>query len=182
MAPQDAPNATIATFGYPETLIAEYSDWVVLLRPQQVTLASLVLACKEPATAFGDISQAAFANLKTVTGDIEAEDLRSDVDANTVTGDITVSTSGIVRANTVSGDITLWLPANVDVDVDFESLSGDIDSDFDITHTGRQSRRATTKSVVHRTFSSCASSFFRRSQQLSRSSQIRAMCWMPSPL
>ncbi len=71
MAPQDAPNATIATFGYPETLVAEYTDWVVLLRPQQVTLASLVLACKEPATAFGEISQGAFSSLKTVTGDIE---------------------------------------------------------------------------------------------------------------
>jgi hypothetical protein len=88
-----------------------------------------------------------------VTGDIEAEGLRSDLDVKTVTGDITVSTSGIARAstvsgdidvsmastdwddmhfNTVSGDIILRLPADLDAEVDFNSLSGDIESDFDI--------------------------------------------------
>jgi hypothetical protein len=99
---------------------------------------------------------------KMVTGDIEAEDLRSDVDANTVTGDITVSTSGIARANTVSGDIdiamagtdwddmhfntvsgdiTLRLPADIDTEVDFNSLSGDIDTDFDLQVRGRDEGR-----------------------------------------
>ena len=38
------PNATILKFGYPDTLIAEYPDWFVLLRPQQVTAGALVLA------------------------------------------------------------------------------------------------------------------------------------------
>ncbi len=41
MPGQQAPNATIAAFSYPETLIADYEHWVVLLRLQQVTLASL---------------------------------------------------------------------------------------------------------------------------------------------
>ena len=72
MSPQEAPNATIAAFGYPDTLIADYSDWVVLLRPQQVTLGSLVLACKAPATAFSDIGPAAFEGLAAAIGDIEA--------------------------------------------------------------------------------------------------------------
>lgn len=72
MSPQDAPNATIETFGYPGTLIADYPHWVVLLRPQQVTLASLVLACKAPATAFSAISAEAFAGLGAAVGDIEA--------------------------------------------------------------------------------------------------------------
>lgn len=67
-----AANETIATFGYPEALIAEYPDWVVLLRPQQVTLGALVLACKEPAVAFSEISAAAFAGLADATRDIEA--------------------------------------------------------------------------------------------------------------
>jgi len=31
-------NDTIRKFGYPDTLIHEYDHWVVLLRPQQVTL------------------------------------------------------------------------------------------------------------------------------------------------
>lgn len=97
-----------------------------------------------------------------VSGDVEARDLRSEVDANTVSGDIFVSTSEKARGNTVSGDIeiqmgttdwddldfksvsgdiTLWLPEGIDTDVDFESLSGDIHSDFDITTTRQRSRR-----------------------------------------
>ena len=39
-----AMNVTMQKFGYPDTLIAEYDHWVVLLRPSQVTLGSLVLA------------------------------------------------------------------------------------------------------------------------------------------
>ncbi len=66
-----APNQTIAKFGYPETLLAEYDHWVVLLRPKQVTLGALVLACKDPATSFSHIDQAAFVELRSVTGDVE---------------------------------------------------------------------------------------------------------------
>ena len=69
-APQ-APNATIETFGYPETLIADYRHWVVLLRLQQVTLGSLILACKEPATAFSGLSPEAFDGIGAAVGDIE---------------------------------------------------------------------------------------------------------------
>jgi len=68
----DAPNATIASFGYPGTLIAELDHWVVLLRPRQVTLGSLVLACKEAATAFGQVSPAAVAELGQATAGLEA--------------------------------------------------------------------------------------------------------------
>lgn len=65
-------NATIAKFGYPATLIREYSHWVVLLRPAQVTLGSLVLAAKSDATAFGDLAPEAFVELKRATADIGA--------------------------------------------------------------------------------------------------------------
>ena len=37
-------NPTIEKFGYPGTLIGETAHWVVLLRPAQVTLGSLVVA------------------------------------------------------------------------------------------------------------------------------------------
>jgi diadenosine tetraphosphate (Ap4A) HIT family hydrolase len=66
-----ATNDTIAKFGYPETLLADYDHWVVMLRGQQVTLGAMVLACKSPATSFADIDQAAFTELKRVTNDIE---------------------------------------------------------------------------------------------------------------
>ncbi|MBJ7500814.1 MAG: HIT family protein [Sphingopyxis sp.] len=65
-------NETIAKFGHPATLIAEYDHWVVLLRPAQPTLGALVLAAKSDATAFGDLPAEAYAELKTATALIEA--------------------------------------------------------------------------------------------------------------
>lgn len=64
-------NDTMKTFGYPETLVADYAHWAVLLRPKQPTLGSLVLVCKEPAASFSEISEAAFRELKRATSDIE---------------------------------------------------------------------------------------------------------------
>lgn len=59
-------------FGYPETLIKEFKKWVVVLRPQQVTLGSLVLICQDDAKAFSDISSEAFSELPQVIKEIEA--------------------------------------------------------------------------------------------------------------
>ena len=64
-------NKTMQAFGYPDTLIREYEHWCVLLRPAQVTLGALVLACKDDAQKFSDISPAAFAEQATVVADIE---------------------------------------------------------------------------------------------------------------
>jgi diadenosine tetraphosphate (Ap4A) HIT family hydrolase len=60
-------NATMKKFGAPDSLIRDYHHWAVLLRPGQVTLGSLVLICKDPASAFSQISRAAFAELQSVT-------------------------------------------------------------------------------------------------------------------
>ena len=65
-------NPTMQKFGYPATLVAEQDGWVVLLRPQQVTLGSLVLVSRQPATAFGQIDDAAFAALGPAVRRIEA--------------------------------------------------------------------------------------------------------------
>jgi diadenosine tetraphosphate (Ap4A) HIT family hydrolase len=67
-----AANATILRFGYPDSLIAEYPDWYVLLRPQQVTAGALVLAHRGDATAFSDLPAPAFAGLQSAVRDIEA--------------------------------------------------------------------------------------------------------------
>ena len=64
-------NATIEKFGHPATLVKEYQHWVVLLRPAQVTLGSLVLAAKSPAHAYGQLPASAFAEQAIVVGDIE---------------------------------------------------------------------------------------------------------------
>lgn len=91
-----------------------------------------------------------------VSGDIRADGLDSDIEANTVSGDIDVSTSGLVEAQTVSGsieavmgsselrdlefqtvsgDITIHMPDGVDADLRVSSLSGGFDSDFPIEVT-----------------------------------------------
>ena len=53
-------NETIRKFGYPATLIRELEHWVILLRPAQVTLGSLVLAAKSEANAYGALPREAF--------------------------------------------------------------------------------------------------------------------------
>jgi diadenosine tetraphosphate (Ap4A) HIT family hydrolase len=65
-------NETIAKFGHPATLIRDYRHWVVLLRPSQPTLGSLVLAAKSDAAAFGALPEGAHAELAAITADIEA--------------------------------------------------------------------------------------------------------------
>ncbi|MDQ2639512.1 MAG: HIT family protein [Pseudomonadota bacterium] len=66
------PNATELKFGYPHTRVAQTSHWTVLLRPRQPTLGSLVLVCREQATAFSALSAAAFADLQQVVRGVEA--------------------------------------------------------------------------------------------------------------
>ena len=65
------PNPTLLKFKYPDSLIREYEHWVVLLRPSQVTLGSLVLAARSEATAFSELPKQAFAELAEVVAAIE---------------------------------------------------------------------------------------------------------------
>ncbi|MEM7507128.1 MAG: HIT family protein [Pseudomonadota bacterium] len=64
-------NATFQKFGWPGTRIAETAHWGVMLRPEQPTLGSLVLACKQPVQAFGEVDAAGFADLGVATTAIE---------------------------------------------------------------------------------------------------------------
>lgn len=64
-------NETARKFGYPNTLVREYDHWVVLVRPAQVTVGSLILAAKAEATRFPDLPDEAFVELRTVAGHIE---------------------------------------------------------------------------------------------------------------
>ena len=65
-------NETMVKFGYPASLIRDYEHWVVLLRPAQVTVGSLILAAKSDATAFGQLPPEAHSELAAVTKEIEA--------------------------------------------------------------------------------------------------------------
>ncbi len=103
-----------------------------------------------------------------VSGDVQANGLRSDVSAHSVSGDVAVSTSGVVEAgtvsgsidvemgsldwtrlsfNTVSGDVTLRMPDSLETEVEFESLSGDLDTDFDLRVEERRNGRFVGSSV-----------------------------------
>lgn len=64
-------NATIEKFGYPASLVAEYDHWLVLVRPAQVTLGSLVLAAKSDANAYGALPAPAFTEQGKVVATIE---------------------------------------------------------------------------------------------------------------
>ena len=72
-------NPTIRKFGYPNSLVREFDHWLVLLRPAQVTLGSLVLAAKSDATAYSQLSSQAFAEQAEAIGLIERA-LRAFVD------------------------------------------------------------------------------------------------------
>jgi len=65
-------NETMRKFGYPATLVRDYDHWVVLLRPAQVTLGSLVLAARSDVTAFGALPAGAHAELARITAEVEA--------------------------------------------------------------------------------------------------------------
>lgn len=64
-------NATLAKFGDPETRLADYTHWRVLLRTAQPTLGSLVLGAKSEARAFSALPSEAYAELGQATREIE---------------------------------------------------------------------------------------------------------------
>jgi diadenosine tetraphosphate (Ap4A) HIT family hydrolase len=65
-------NPTMEKFGYPATLLAEFEHWVILLRPAQITLGSLVLAAKSDANAYHQLPLAAFTEQAGAVAAIEA--------------------------------------------------------------------------------------------------------------
>lgn len=64
-------NPTILKSGWPGTLLREWDHWVLLVRPAQLKLGSMVLAAKSDATAFSDLPPAAYAELATASVAIE---------------------------------------------------------------------------------------------------------------
>lgn len=66
-----AMQSTLQGFGYPDSLVREYEHWLVLLRPTQTTLGSLVLIERSGATRFSEISDGAFQEYGHIVKQIE---------------------------------------------------------------------------------------------------------------
>ncbi len=64
-------NPTYLKFNGPETLIAAYEYWSVLVRPKQCTLGALVLVANGPETQFSKLPMQAFTEQARVIKDIE---------------------------------------------------------------------------------------------------------------
>jgi hypothetical protein len=83
----------------------------------------------------------------SVSGDLRLERLRaSSIEARTVSGEINASIealsgSGPLSFKSVSGDVKLELPRSLDADLSMSSVSGQLDSEFQLTLGGRTSRR-----------------------------------------
>jgi len=56
-------NDTFRTFGWPRTRIADLNHWGVMVRPAQPTLGALVLCCKQPVRALGEVDEAGLVEL-----------------------------------------------------------------------------------------------------------------------
>lgn len=83
----------------------------------------------------------------SVSGDLHLERLQaSSVEARTVSGEISASIeslsgSGPLSFKSVSGNVKLELPRSLDADLSMSSVSGQLDSEFQLTLGGRTSRR-----------------------------------------
>ena len=83
----------------------------------------------------------------SVSGDIRLDGLRAtSIEARTVSGEITaavesLSGDGPLSFKSVSGDVKLDLPRNLDANLSMSSVSGQLDSEFQMTLGGRTSRR-----------------------------------------
>ncbi|HEU0014703.1 MAG TPA: DUF4097 family beta strand repeat-containing protein [Longimicrobium sp.] len=64
---------------------------------------------------------------RTVSGDVEAEGLRSEVDVATVAGDVRIATTEAARAASVSGNIEAQVGRAMDDDMHFTTVAGNVD-------------------------------------------------------
>lgn len=85
---------------------------------------------------------------RSVSGRVRLERVRApSVVATSVSGDVdaeieALTGAGDLRFTSVSGNVTLGLPRSLDADVTLKTVSGELDSDFQMTVQGQMRRRA----------------------------------------
>lgn len=62
---------TLEKFGYPDSLAKEYEHWLVLVRPEQVTLGSMIIFEKNGLHKYSDIPDASHHELGKVIRNVE---------------------------------------------------------------------------------------------------------------
>jgi hypothetical protein len=83
-----------------------------------------------------------------VSGNVEADDLESDVFAITVSGNVTVSTTEVAEATTVSGNVTATIGrADWGRDLEFGAVSGSVDVEIP-SNTNAEVVATTTSGVI----------------------------------
>ena len=84
--------------------------------------------------------------VSSVSGDVRATQLRvRRLDATSVSGDVSVGVDaftgeGDLEFRSVSGSVTVTLPPGLNADLSMSSVSGELESDFPLTLTGRTRR------------------------------------------
>jgi putative adhesin len=85
---------------------------------------------------------------RSVSGNVKLDRLRSPaITATSVSGDVDVHVdaltgAGDLRFTSVSGNVSLQLPRSLDADITLKTVSGELDSDFQLTLQGPMSRRS----------------------------------------
>lgn len=79
---------------------------------------------------------------KTVNGRVEASTLGGPVQAQTVNGDVEVHMSTIANANdleysTVNGSVTVYLPTQLNAEIEMSTVNGSFHSDYPLALSGR---------------------------------------------
>jgi diadenosine tetraphosphate (Ap4A) HIT family hydrolase len=64
-------HATLTKFGYPGSVVTQLPHWTIVLRPQQITLGSLVLVSNTEASSFAALPADAYTELGAATKLIE---------------------------------------------------------------------------------------------------------------
>ena len=62
---------TLKKFGYPKNLIKSYDNWYLLLRPEQLTLGSLILFSKKKVSRYSDLDEKSFTEKHQIIVEIE---------------------------------------------------------------------------------------------------------------
>jgi hypothetical protein len=81
----------------------------------------------------------------SVSGDVELETASGEASGRSVSGSVRATVRGrgdrALRFSSVSGDVTLMLPRDLGADLELSTLSGELQSDYPVTVSGRFSRR-----------------------------------------